>query len=154
MKFCKNKNLGVKLYRDALDLAADAHQGQIDKSGNDYFEHSFRVSTPFVQNGDAIGAIVSLLHDCVEETWVTLGFLEDRFPDEIVDAVDALTRREDETYRQYIKRLCRNDIAREVKKEDIKDNLRPERMYKGAPVERYYRALGWIHEYELTGKID
>ena len=154
MRFCENNNLGVKLYRDALDLAADAHQGQVDKSGNDYFEHSFRVSAPFIQSGDATAAIVSLLHDCVEDTWVTLGFLEDRFPEEIVDAVDALTRREDETYRQYIRRLCRNDIARRVKKEDIKDNLRPDRLFPGAPLERYYRALGWIQGYELTGKFD
>lgn len=154
MRFCKNNNLGVKLYRDALDLAADAHQGQVDKSGNDYFEHPLRVSTPFIQSGDATAAIVSLLHDCVEDTWVTLGFLEDRFPEEIVDAVDALTRREDETYRQYIKRLCCNDIARRVKMEDIKDNLRPDRLFPGAPLERYRRAQAWIQGYELTGKFD
>lgn len=154
MRFCENNNLGAKLYRDALDLAADAHQGQVDKSGNDYFEHSFRVSTPFIQSGDATAAIVSLLHDCVEDTWVTLGFLEDRFPEEIVDAVDALTRREDETYRQYIRRLCRNDIARRVKMEDIKDNLRPDRLFPGAPLERYRRTQAWIQGYELTGKFD
>ena len=154
MRFCENNNLGVKLYRDALDLAADAHQGQVDKSGNDYFEHPFRVSTLFIQSGDATAAIVSLLHDCVEDTWVTLGFLEDRFPEEIVDAVDALTRRESETYRQYIKRLCRNDIARRVKMEDIEDNLRPDRLFPGAPLERYRKAQAWIQGYELTEKFD
>lgn len=149
MRFCENNNLGIKLYRDALDLAADAHQGQVDKSGNDYFEHPFRVSTPFIQSGDATAAIVSLLHDCVEDTWVTLGFLEDRFPDEIVDAVDALTRREDETYRQYIRKCIKNPLARRVKKQDILDNLRPERMFKDAPLERYYWALAAIRGKEL-----
>lgn len=154
MRFCENNSLGAKLFGDAFDLALSAHMGQKDKSGGDYFEHPFRVSTPFIISGDAEAAVVSLLHDCVEETWVTLGFLEDRFPEEIVDAVDAITRREGETYRMYIKRLCRNDIARRVKVEDIKDNLRPERMFMGAPLDRYYRALGWIQGYELTGKFE
>lgn len=49
----------------------------------------------------------------------------------------------------YIKRLCHNDIARRVKVEDIKDNLRSERLF-----DRYYRALGWIRGYELTGKFE
>lgn len=154
MKFCENNNLGVKLYRDALDLAADAHQGQVDKSGNDYFEHPLRVSTPFIQNGDATAAIVSLLHDCVEDTWVTLGFLENRFPGEIVDAVDAITRRDNETYRLYIKRCCQNDIARRVKKADVEDNLRPERRFAGMPLTRYFKTLAWIEGFELTGKFD
>lgn len=154
MRFCENNSLGAKLFEDAFDLALSAHMGQKDKLGNDYFEHPFRVSASFIVSGDAEAAIVSLLHDCAEDTWVTLGFLEDRFPEEIVDAVDAITRREGETYRQYIKRLCYNDIARRVKVEDIKDNLRPERMFMGAPLDRYYRALGWIRGYELTGKFE
>lgn len=154
MRFCENNGLGAKLFEDAFDLALSAHMGQKDKTGDDYFEHPFRISAPFIVSGDAEAAIVSLLHDCVEDTWVTLGFLEDRFPEEIVEAVDAITRREGETYRQYIKRLCHNDIARRVKVEDIKDNLRSERMFVGAPLDRYYRALGWIRGYELTGKFE
>ena len=154
MNFTDDNNYGGIMFADMLSIALDAHNRQTDKSGNPYFEHVMRVATPFLKAAKVDYAIVSLGHDLAEQTWVTLGFLEDRFPEYIVEAIDALTQREDETYRQYVKRLCRNDIAREVKKFDIKDNLRPERMYKGAPIERYYRALGWIHEYELTGKIN
>lgn len=154
MRFCNNDNLGALLYIDAFDLALQAHKNQVDKCGEPYFLHPMRIAAHFQELDDADAAIVAALHDTVEDSWVTLEYLEDRFPSYIVDAVDALTRREGETYRQYIKRLCRNDIARRVKVEDIKDNLRPERMFVGAPLGRYYRALGWIRGYELTGKFE
>lgn len=154
MRFCNNDNLGALLYIDAFDLALQAHKNQVDKCGEPYFLHPMRIAAHFQELDDADAAIVAALHDTVEDSWVTLEYLEDRFPSYIVDAVDALTRREGETYRQYIKRLCRNDVARRVKVEDIKDNLRPERMFVGAPLGRYYRALGWIRGYELTGKFE
>lgn len=144
MRFCENNGLGAELYRDAFDLALSAHKEQRDKTGHDYFEHPLRVSAPFLESGDAEAAIVALLHDTVEDTWVTLGFLEDRFPEEIVDAVDAITRRENETYKQYVRRLVKNPIARKVKKQDVLDNLRPDRTWKDAPISRYYWTLAAI----------
>lgn len=152
MRFCDNDNLGALLYVDAFDLALQAHKNQVDKCGEPYFLHPMRIAAHFQELDDADAAIVSLLHDVVEDTWVSLGFLEDRFPENVVDAVDAITRRKDETYRQYIKRLCHNDIARKVKIQDIKDNLRKDRLWVDAPIDRYYRALGWIQAYELLIK--
>lgn len=154
MRFCDNDNLGALLYIDAFDLALQAHKNQVDKCGEPYFLHPMRIAAHFQELNDADAAIVALLHDVVEETWVSLGFLEDRFPENIVDAVDALTRRKNETYRMYIKRLCSNELARKVKIADIEDNLSPMRLFEGAPIMRYYKALGWIKGYELTGKFE
>ena len=154
MRFNDNDNYGFVLYQDALSDMFSFHERQVDKCGKPYYLHPLRIAAHFQELNDADAAIVSCLHDLVEDTSCSLGYLEDRYPESIVDAVDAITRREDETYRQYIKRLCHNDIARRVKVEDIKDNLRPERIFMGAPLDRYYRTLGWIREYELTGKFE
>ena len=68
--------------------------------------------------------IVGWLHDVVEDTSITLGGLLDRgFDYHIVQAVDAITRRDDEDYREYILRVKKDAIAREVKISDIEHNL-------------------------------
>ena len=68
--------------------------------------------------------IVAWLHDVVEDTGYTLGDLLDMgFDYYIVQAVDAITRREDEDYREYILRVKKDEIAREVKIADIEHNL-------------------------------
>lgn len=131
------------------------HDGEVDKSGQPYYLHPMRVSAQFLKNASSIDifnvycAVAGCLHDVIESFPSARITIEKDYPEEIYDAVDALTRREGETYRMYIKRLCRNDIARRVKVEDIKDNLRPERMFKDAPLERYYWALAAIRGKEF-----
>ena len=141
------------LYRAILDVIC-FHKPQKDKNGDNYYKHPLAVAGYFFQERDIEAAIVALLHDLVEDTPVTMDYIYNQYPTSIAKAVDDITRREEETYRQYIKRLCSNDIARRVKKEDIKDNLNPCRLFKDAPLDRYYRALGWIQGYELTGKFN
>ena len=55
-----------------------------------------------------------------------------------------MTRRENETYKSYMRRMVKNNIARRVKRQDILDNLRPERVWKDAPYSRYYWGLALI----------
>lgn len=147
-----------RLYQHYLQIALiDAfcfHDNQKDKNNDIYYKHPLAVAGYFLQERDIEAAVVAILHDLVEDTPVTMDYIYMNYPTPIASAVDAITRREDETYRQYIKRLCSNDIARRVKKEDIKDNLNPCRLFKDAPLDRYYRALGWIQGYELTGKFN
>lgn len=152
MRFCDNNNLGALLYVDAFDLALQAHKNQVDKCGEPYFLHPMRIAAYFQGLDDADAAIVALLHDIVEDTWVSLGFLEDRFPENIVDAVDAITRRKDEQYKQYVRRCIQNDIARRVKKQDVLDNLRLDRMWRDAPLSRYYWTLAAIEGYERNAR--
>jgi hypothetical protein len=68
--------------------------------------------------------IVAVLHDVVEDGGVTLDDLRRMgFSDEIVRAIDCLTKRVGESYGDFIARLSVNTLATEVKIEDIKDNL-------------------------------
>lgn len=74
------------------------------------------------------------------------GGLEDTgfFSQEVLDAVEAITRRNDEPYMEYITRVKRNKIAAAVKKADLLHNMIQERCWYSLPsslVERYKAAL-------------
>ena len=136
------------LYRALLDVIC-FHKPQKDKNGDNYYKHPIAVAGYFFQERDIEAAIVALLHDLVEDTPVTMDYIYNQYPTSIAKAVDAMTRREEETYRQYTRRCIKNPLARRVKKQDVLDNLRPERMFKDAPLERYYKTLAAIRGKEL-----
>ena len=48
---------------------------------------------------------------------------QEGFPEEIVRAIDCLTRRDDEPYPTMIERIASNPLARRVKLADLADNL-------------------------------
>lgn len=109
------------LYEKAANLMLEKHRGQVDKSGKPYYGHLIRVSQD-VFTGKR--KIVALLHDIVEDTDVTPEFLlQQGFPQEIVDAVVAISRKEDETYEDFIDRVAQNKLATEVKLSDLEDNM-------------------------------
>ena len=101
-----------------------AHQNQVDKGGHPYIGHPARVATRVSVPTINDDTIVALLHDVVEDTPVTLGDLREIFPDHIVDAIDAITRRknESETFFDYVNRCAENPMARRVKIMDLVDN--------------------------------
>lgn len=72
--------------------------------------------------------MAAVLHDVVEDSGVTLDQLRELgFPCTVVEAVDALTKRDSErgaeNYLDFVARAGRNDIARVVKLADIADNM-------------------------------
>ncbi len=66
---------------------------------------------------------VGLLHDLIEDTKWTEEDLRKEFPDDVVDAVVALTKVDGENYEQYIQRVMANELAIRVKISDLKDNM-------------------------------
>jgi (p)ppGpp synthase/HD superfamily hydrolase len=110
----------------AYKIALDAHEGQVDKSGEPYICHPYRVMNNFVEEDKKI---VSILHDTVEDTNVTLDFLkENGFSDEIIDAIDAISKRKNENRKSYIQRVSENKIATSVKLFDLMDNMNVSRI--------------------------
>jgi hypothetical protein len=86
-----------------------------------------------------------VLHDTVEDTWVTLDLLRTiGYSPEVVDAVDALSLRKGmETYFEYIHRCGQNPVARLVKLADLDDNSDPNRRFGDrfeSLLERYEKA--------------
>lgn len=72
---------------------------------------------------DDVRRITAVLHDVVEDCAVTPATIRVRFGDAVADAVVALTRRDDEDYDAFVARCAANEIARDVKRADIADNL-------------------------------
>lgn len=109
----------------AIAFAASFHENQIDKSGKPYVLHPIHVMMAMERDGFNEDVLcVAVLHDTVEDTELTLEMLElNGFQPQVVAGVDAMTRRENETYKAYINRCLANDIASAVKYYDSRHNI-------------------------------
>lgn len=123
---------------DADALAEQYHRGQVDKAGNPYINHPRAVAEALREHGDHgdHAVMAGLLHDIVEDTPVTLDQLRELgYPEEVVAAVDSVTRREGkqypggkEPYMDLIRRAAANPLGRLVKLEDNRNNSDPARL--------------------------
>ncbi|RVD55657.1 HD domain-containing protein [Mesorhizobium sp. M2D.F.Ca.ET.185.01.1.1] len=110
------------MLHQAAQIAEQAHRGQKDKTGRPYIEHLRRVA-------DAVETLdqktVAYLHDVVEkgEGWSLERLQNAGFSLSVVAAVDALTRRMDESEEGFICRAASNELALPVKIADLRDNL-------------------------------
>lgn len=122
----------------AFELARTAHTGQVDKVGEPYVGHPFRVALSVV--GDELRQ-VGALHDVVEDTPLTLADLSARgFSDAVVAGVDAMTKRPGETLRASMARVSADPLARVVKLADVADNASPVRLAR-LPTEEQRKEL-------------
>lgn len=121
-----------EMVQRAKGIALEAHAGQKDKGGAPYFGHVERVAINFPH--DPICQTVAYLHDVIEDTDYSLHDLD--FPSDVIEAVQAITRRETETYAEFITRVSSNRIAKQVKIADLRDNLNPERANIAFPDEK------------------
>ncbi len=68
--------------------------------------------------------IVAILHDVIENTTVTLGDLKAKgFSDDLLAALDLLTKKRGQTYDEYIAAISRNPLAWTVKIAYLEDNM-------------------------------
>ena len=104
----------------AIELASRAFDGRTDRQGDPYIGHAIRVMRD-VEGDDA--QMVALLHDVFEWGTVSLrDFVKQKFPKRVVDAVDALTKREGESLAEHIDRVHASELASVVKIADLRDN--------------------------------
>lgn len=74
---------------------------------------------------DGEARTAAALHDVVEKSdWTLKKLRKEGFAEEVVDAVDALTRRDLESREEFIRRAAAHPIARRVKLADLEDNER------------------------------
>lgn len=132
-------------YDEALALARTAHAGQVRAgSGLPYVTHPVAVAEALRADGQPLEVVVAgLLHDTVEDTDVTLDEVRSRFGDEVAALVDAVTRRDDETYVEFVERVAvAGPGARALKRADVTHNLSDLPDDKASLRGRYERALG------------
>lgn len=134
-----------ELIKKAHEICLSAHAGQTDKMGMPYHLHPERVAARCATDAEII---VALLHDTIEDTGVTAEFLlEQGFPPDIVDGVLSVTRRDGESYEDFVARAKKNPIGRRVKIHDLEDNMDIRRLNElsDKSVERLRKYLKAYH---------
>ena len=122
---------------NAIEIAVVAHKGQKDKSEAPYILHPLRVMLSLSSDEDRI---VGVLHDVVEDTsWTFDQLREEGFSEEMLAALDTVTKRENEDYPDFISRSAGNAIGRRVKIADLRDNMDPSRIPE--PTEKDLRRI-------------
>lgn len=156
-------------WRIAYNLVTNIFKDKVDKGGHPYIGHLIRVSGAIelekykkcLDEDSTLSlfyekaCVVALLHDVVEDTDITLDDLRAKgFDEEIVDAVDAITRRKEEIkYFDFIERVKKNDIARIVKIHDLEDNMDITRLDKFGDYEQKRLKKYWYCWKYLKGEI-
>lgn len=126
------------------------HDGQVDKAGIDYILHPMRVSSKMETETEKI---VALLHDTVEDTPATVEQIRSLFGEEVAAAVAAMTKGEEEDYKDYIARLSKNPIAVKVKLADLEHNMSVERLPSFTEKDKERLAkYRWAHDF-LSQKL-
>ncbi len=131
---------------DADRFAAERHRGQTDKIGEPYIEHPRRVAARVTTPTQKAAA---LLHDVLEDTGATVRDLQVAgFPTAVIEAVERLTRRTEESLEEYLRRVAGSPVATTVKRADIADNTDPARLARIADpavrarlTEKYRRSI-------------
>jgi len=112
-------------FRIALKVALAAHKGQFRRNGETpYIEHVFNVSYRVETYQEKI---VALLHDVVEDTHETIESLREQgISKTSLDAISLLTRYNYTSYEDYLSKIIKNPLARNVKIADMLANLSDE----------------------------
>ena len=103
-----------ELTKKAFDIVTKEFDGVKDKGGKPYIGHLMRVANGVpLGNNEIVEKLtaVGLLHDLIEDTKWTEEDLRKEFPNDVVDAVVALTKVEGESYDQYVQRVMANELA-------------------------------------------
>ena len=131
-------------------IAAEAHLGQFDKAGAPYIYHPMQLA---VSTRAADERVVALLHDVLEDTpWTLDALAREGFGASTLRALDALTRRSEESYEAFIARIARDRLASRVKLLDLAHNSDVSRL-PGPPsdadharLERYRAATATLQQ--------
>jgi len=84
----------TKLIRKAFDVALEAHKDMRRKSGEPYIYHPIAVAKICAEeiDLDVKSVICAILHDTVEDTYLTLSDIEELFGTEVSKIIDGLTK--------------------------------------------------------------
>ena len=144
----------------AIEIAVEAHRGQIDKAGKEYILHPMRV---MLRGRNDTEMIVGILHDVVEDTPITIDMLRlEGFSEDILAALECITKRRGESYGTFIDRILTNPLATQVKLYDMEDNMNRDRIPYPTPkdearfrkYEKYHKViLQQLKEYQKAGLI-
>ena len=137
----------------SVEIAAKAHAGQVDKTGRPYILHPLRLMMRMDTPQEMMTAV---LHDVIEDSdWSIADLRSEGLPDEVLQALDLLSRRDGQTYEQFIARIKPNALARKVKMADLADNMDLARLENVGPKElerlaKYHRAYKELASFHIS----
>tara|TARA_R110002126_G_C10490983_1_gene504927 strand:+ start:155296 stop:155715 length:420 start_codon:yes stop_codon:yes gene_type:complete len=138
----------TKLTDLAAQIATDAHKGQTrwDKR-TPYISHPAAVARAMIQDKWSEDYIaVAWLHDVIEDTSVTAEqLLAAGIPADIVQSVETISKKDGQSYLEYILDVRQDNLAREVKIEDITHNMSD--LKKGSMRQKYELAIYILENY-------
>lgn len=148
----------------AIKLAVEVHSGQVDKGDNPYILHPLRVmlaAEKDLRSGsgkyreDYLCAAVC--HDVAEDynrkdfSWFYINEKLHELGDRVYIAINHLTRREGQSWKDYLTTLYKDEMARFIKILDLEDNCDLTRIQKTSNykadtqrIEKYIRARNYL----------
>lgn len=133
-----------------LVIAANAHAGQFDKSGQPYILHPLAVMN-LLESHDEELQCMALGHDLFEDTKVTAKDLRDAgISDRVIDGIYSVTKMPGETYEEYKEKVFNRRDGMLVKRADLRHNSDFRRLKGISPkdVERMARYQTFYFEIE------
>ena len=125
-------------------IAASAHAGQYRRDGKTpYVKHPVAVADRVAKYGHEY-VCVAYLHDVIEDSSVTYEVIVTGkgIPENIVKAVEILTKGEGQNYDEYLYYVKSNELAKRVKIVDILSNLADDPTDK--QIVKYAKALTYL----------
>ena len=131
-----NPSVDRELLIRAFRFAADAHEGQVRRSGEEFIRHPWNVAKNCAElRLDEQTIAAALLHDTVEDTGVELDQIKDEFGEEIAQLVEGVTKltriqfqsreqAEAENYRKMIVAMADDPRVIPIKLADRLHNMR------------------------------
>ena len=126
----------------AIEIAVEAHKGQLDKAGNLYVLHPLRVMMNLdTEDEKIVGVLHDVVEDCLFKGWTWDRLRSEGFSEKIIDALQSVSKTPNEEvefsrlketgsedavrqhYFAFVRRAAANEIGRKVKAADIADNL-------------------------------
>lgn len=96
-----NPDADVELITKAFNLAKEAHEGQLRKSGEPYIIHPVAVAKILSElNMDSQTICAGLLHDVIEDTKYTYDDIKEMFGENIADIVEGVTKIKNLNYKK------------------------------------------------------
>lgn len=129
-EFLKSMNrFDGTMQQRAHAFAEFAHEGQLDKYGQEYIQHPVRVANNVDRKfNNPILTSIAFMHDVIEEGNLATSDLMPYFPDVVWKCVDILTRRKSLGRDDYIKLVGENFLACQIKLVDLEDNMDESRI--------------------------